>query len=81
MPYIQKEKRVKYEDIAFPPIPDKGELEYVVYRIMQHYMSDKEFRYATLHDCVYAVIHCAHEFERRNLDKREDKAMEENGDI
>lgn len=44
-------------------------------------MRNKEARYSTLHDCVYAAQHCADEFRRNFLDKREDKAKEENGDI
>jgi hypothetical protein len=44
-------------------------------------MENKEFRYTTLHDCVYAVAHCSDEFRRRFLDKREDQAIQENGDI
>lgn len=48
---------------------------------MTMYMQDKEMRYSTLHDCVYAAQHCSDEFRRRYLDVREDKAMEENGGI
>ena len=59
----------------------KGELEYVVFAIMKLYMRDRGYRYTNLHDVVYAVQHCAHEFERRYLDKREDTARKENGDI
>lgn len=44
-------------------------------------MEDKEKRYSTLHDCTYAAQHCADEFRRRYLDRREDAAMNKNGDI
>ena len=32
-------------------------------------------------ETAYACIHAGHEFQRRHLDKREDKAIEENGDV
>jgi len=83
MPYISKDKRVKYLLILdhFPKIPDKGELEYCIFKLMKHYMSDKDARYNQLHDTVYAAQHCADEFRRRFLDERENKAIIENGDI
>jgi len=48
---------------------------------MKQFMSTREYRYSTLHEAVYAVMHCADEFRRRYLDKREDEAMNTNGDI
>ena len=44
-------------------------------------MKTKPYKYSDLHDCVYAAQHCADEFRRRYLDKREDRARKENGDI
>lgn len=90
MPYIKQEDRKKYDklrDVLFSEvdgikeIETKGDLEYLIYSLMQKYMSTRERRYSTLHDCVYATQHCADEFRRRNLDKREDEARETNGDI
>lgn len=83
MPYIQKSHRTQFTKVLkeLPPIPSKGELEYCIFYLMKHYMSDKLTRYATLHDCVYASMHCSEEFRRRYLDKREDVAMIQNGDI
>lgn len=86
MPYINEERRIVYKN-AFPdihsktPIDNKGDLEYLVFKLMKKYMKDKEYRYSDLHDCVYAVQHCADEFRRRYLDKREDNAIAKNGDI
>ena len=83
MPYIAKNKRELY-DIALcdmPLIESKGELEYCVFKLMKRYMADKEMRYSTLHDCVYAVAHSSDEFRRRFLDKREEDAIAKNGDI
>ena len=48
---------------------------------MKKFMSTREARYSTLHDCTYATQHCADEFRRLNLDKRENEARENNGDI
>jgi len=83
MPYIKKEDRDKYDGALWEidEIETKGELEYCIFSLMNKYMSDKEYRYSNLHDCVYAAQHCADEFRRRYLDKREDEAIEQNGDI
>lgn len=83
MPYIPEEQRKPFYDAwnAMPPIWDKGELEYCVYKLMNKFMEGKMPNYKNLHDTVYAVIHAAHEYERRNLDVREDYAREVNGDI
>lgn len=85
MPYIKKEDRDKYNEVSYEiinhKIETKGDLEYLVFLLMKQYMSNREMRYSTLHDCVYAVAHASDEFRRRYLDKREDEAKEANGDI
>ena len=86
MPYVDKDSRKKYEvvdkAIAFiDKIETKGDLEYLVFMLMVKFMETREKRYSTLHDVVYAVQHCADEYRRRFLDKREDEAMKANGDI
>jgi len=87
MPYIKQNLRLKYNEYLDEildhknGIPTKGELEYCIFKLMRIYMKDKQYRYSTIHDCVYAAMHCADEFRRRYLDKREDEAKEENGDI
>lgn len=86
MPYISKDDRKKYEltdkaIAAIDEITTKGDLEYLVFRLMVKFMATREKRYSTLHDTVYAVQHCADEYRRRFLDKREDEARESNGDI
>ncbi len=83
MPYISRNKRGEYDIILdnLPEIKTKGDLEYIVFKAMKKFMSTREFRYTPLHACVYAVQHCADEFRRRFLDKREDEARETNGDI
>ena len=83
MPYIKSEDRKKFEEmlIRCPNIETKGELEYLIFWLMKKYMEGKSIRYSTLHDCTYASMHCADEFRRRFLDKREDSAIKENGDV
>jgi hypothetical protein len=83
MPYIKREDRNKF-DIPLEQIDTistKGELEYCIFKLMKIYMKNKEARYTELHDCAYAAMHCADEFRRRFLDRREDMAMQTNGDI
>ena len=83
MPYIKQEDREKFTKILtqLPNLLIKGELEYCLFFIMQSYMKDKKVNYSNLHDTVYAAQHCADEFRRRFLDKREDEARNNNGDI
>ena len=83
MPYIKQDERKKYDDVLnqLHTIETKGQLEYCIFSLMQIYMENKEYRYSTLHDCVYAAAHCSDEFRRRFLDKKEDEASFENGDI
>ena len=83
MPYINTEDRAKYDEIIdlVCKIDTKGELEYIIMRFMNIYMSTRERKYNTLHDCVYACKHVSDEYRRRYLDKREDEALAKNGDI
>ena len=83
MPYIKAEQRTVFDNAmwCFPTIEIKGELEYCAYKLMLLYMRGRDETYTNLHDAVYALVHAAHEFERRRLDKREDLAITKNGDI
>jgi hypothetical protein len=83
MPYIDPKERDFFDQELnkIPTISTKGQLEYCIFKLMKTYMSAREFRYSVLHDIVYAAQHCADEFRRRYLDKREDKAREDNGDV
>lgn len=86
MPYVSLYDRAKYEKVvaqigALPEISTKGDLEFLVFKLMKKFMKDREVRYSTLHEAVYATQHAADEFRRRFLDKREDQALEANGDI
>jgi hypothetical protein len=83
MPYIKADERISYDKVLdqMPDIRSKGDLEYCVFKLMKQFMKIREKRYSTLHEVVYAIMHCADEYRRRFLDKREDEAREENGDI
>ncbi len=83
MPYIKPEDRPKFDRALdqINTIETKGDLEYCIYRLMKIYMKGKRFCYSNLHDTVYASQHCADEFRRHYLDKREDDAKRKNGDI
>ena len=83
MPYIKADERISYDKVLdqMPDIRSKGDLEYCVFKLMKQFMEIREKRYSTLHEVVYAIMHCADEYRRRFLDKREDEAREENGDI
>jgi len=83
MPYIKREKRPRYDKVLdqVPEIESKGELEYCIFKLMGKYMSTRERRYSNLHDTVYAAQHCADEYRRRFLDRREEDAMDSNGDV
>lgn len=83
MPYIKKEDRKKFDKMLneCPIINNKGELEFVIYSIMNKFMKNKEKRYNNLHDCIYGCIHAGEEYRRQHLDLRENEAKLENGDI
>ena len=83
MPYIEECKRPRY-DAALNNMPNilcKGDLEYCIFKLMKIFMATRTPRYTNLHDCAYAAQHCGDEFRRRYLDNREDKAIEQNGDV
>lgn len=83
MPYIKNTMRTKFDEHLdkISVIETKGELEYCIFKLMKRYMKDKEKKYSTYHDTTYAAIHCGDEYRRRYLDLREDKAIQENGDV
>ena len=83
MPYIKQEDRPQYNVVLdkLPEIKTKGDLEYCIFKVMKKFMETREKRYSNYHDCVYGAGHCSDEYRRRFLDKREDEAREENGDI
>jgi len=84
MPHINKEQRVLYSglisEILRTEILTKGDLEYIIYNVVKQFMATREERYGNLHEAVYACIHAGEEYKRVYLDKREDKAIKDNGE-
>lgn len=84
MPHISQIRRFIYrnllEEIQKTTIDNKGELEYLIYNLLKRFMSTRDKKYSTLHEAVYGGIHACEEYKRLYLDKREDKAMAENGE-
>jgi hypothetical protein len=86
MPYVDRNSRDKYIEVdkaisRLNSIENKGDMEYILFRILVKFMSTREFKYSTLHEAVYGCQHVADEFRRRFLDVRENQALESNGDI
>ena len=83
MPYIESGKRAYYDQYLekLHNIGSKGELEYCIFKLLKYYVATRDINYSNLHDATYACIHAGEEFRRRFLDKREDAAIEKNGDI
>ena len=83
MPYIAPERRPYFNNALrqIEKIETKGDLEYCIYFLMMRYMRDRDKNYSNHHDTTYAAVHCGSEYKRRHLDKREDVAIEKNGDI
>ncbi len=85
MPHINDLDKIKYNHIinsisSSQDIETKGDLEYLVYQLIKRYMHSRETRYSNLHDAVYGTIHAGAEYKRLYLDKREDEAIEQNGE-
>jgi hypothetical protein len=83
MPYIDPNLRTKYDQVLnqMPDIDTKGDLEYCIFKLMKRFMKTREQRYSTLHEVCYCAHHCGDEYRRRYLDKREDEAIDKNGDV
>jgi len=83
MPYIKKSERDVFDEVLnrMPILTAKGQLEYCIFKLMLQYMEERLANYSNLHDCTYAAIHAGEEFRRRFLDRREDDARIDNGDV
>jgi len=84
MPHINQTQRSLYTNLIYElsnvTIDNKGDLEFIIYNVLKQYMKSREKRYSTYHDAVYGGIHACEEYKRLYLDKREDKAISENGE-
>jgi hypothetical protein len=78
---IETESREQF-DPALDQIkifPTKGDLEYCIFKLMRKFVATTGDLKS--HDAVDAAIHCGNEFRKRFLDKRENQAIQENGDV
>ena len=87
MPYIKRKTRALYggvlNRIDTIGIKTEGDLEFLICSLQDTFMTGKGkgFRYTWLRRCWGATAHAAHEFRRRFLDRREDDAFWENGEV
>lgn len=84
MPYINPTARTRYDDAieAFPVIQDKGDLTYIINRLMLRFAYEHGLvGYQRHSDAVAATADAGHEYRRRVLDEYEDLKILENGDI
>lgn len=80
MPYITKDSREHLEKEA-EQISTPGELNYVISRLIDEYVSQQGMNYTTLNSVV-GVLECAkNEFYRRVVVPYEDQKLEENGEV
>lgn len=85
MPHIKDLDKIKYNHIidsifSSQDIETKGDLEYLVYQLMKRYMYKRKINYFNLHETIYGTIHSAEEYKRLHLDKRENEAIDKNGE-
>ena len=81
MPYIKQDNREVFEQTVLPGTATAGELNYLITKICQHYITDHGLRYQTLNDIVGVLESSKLEFYRRLVSKYEDTKIEENGDV
>lgn len=79
MPYIKRERRVKFQILNTPK--DAGELNYALTRLIIQYVELHGLRYQTINDVIGALTSCTAEFQRRVVAPYEDRKIDENGDL
>lgn len=85
MPYIPRETRVQLSEvvdaITKAKINTPGQLNYLISKLIEAYITKNELRYQTIND-VEGALNCASkEFYRRVVAPFEDSKIEENGDV
>lgn len=79
MPYITQKRR---EDLVVSghDMESAGELNFILTRILNRYIEQKELSYQTINDIVGALEGCKLEFYRRIAAPYEDQKRFDNGD-
>lgn len=84
MPYILKEHRPIFDEITNElqtEMPNPGDLNYVITKILQIYAKEHGIKYATLNEIIGVLECCKQELYRKLVAPYEDKKIEENGDV
>jgi len=91
MPYIDPDRRKLPEmvhltraiakAVASGAINSRGDLNYIYFYMARKYLDKKGYTYHPISDTKAAARDSADELNRRFMNKREDKAIEENGDV
>jgi len=91
MPYISQNKRKQPDMVRLTraiaravesgAIDCRGDMNYVYFYMARRYMNQYGYTYHKISDVKNAAKDSADEINRRFMDKRENKAIEENGDV
>lgn len=83
MPYIDKVSRLKLDHTptASLQFEKKGELTYVIYKLMKQYVNNMDPSYQSISDAISAGIDAAEEFRRQELNPYEDVKRDIEGGI
>ena len=78
MPYIPQTARA---ELRSRRPQNKGELNYVITKLLMEYIEYKGLSYQNLSDAAAALSDCRDEFYRRIMAPYEDAKCDENGDV
>ena len=78
MPYITQQARA---ELRSRRPQNKGELNYVITKLIMEYIEYKGLSYQNLSDAAAALSDCRDEFYRRIIAPYEDQAIQRNGDV
>lgn len=83
MPYITQADRLKFDAALeqLPPAETKGELNYLITKLMIQYLMHHGMSYTTLSDISNTPEEAAAEFRRRVTASYEDSKIDANGDV
>jgi len=79
MPYIQQEHRDRLS--AGYPIRNSGELNYVISKLIDQYITENEMNYELLNSIIGVLECCKSEIYRRIITVYEENKIDINGDV
>lgn len=84
MPYIKKEDRTKFRDLA-KALGNRadcaGDLNYIITEMVHEFIKKKGIRYSNINEAVGALECCKLELYRKVAAGYEDQKIGENGDV